>query len=98
MALKIINNHGVLEIKGSIINKNVQNVKNHFENMLSKYEQVIVSLDYVQNIDQKGVEMLTKMYNNAMKINKVFYIIGKENKIVRNAFGKSSYVLKSDFV
>ena len=98
MQLQITNNQGILEIKGTIMNKNVQKVKNHFENILLKYERVIISLDHVQKIDAKGVAVLTKLHNNAMKFNKIFCIIGKENKAVREAFGQASYVLRSDFI
>ncbi len=98
MALKITNNYGVFEINGSIIAENAKSLQHHFEQLLFTSDSVILSVDNVKKIDASGVSALTNLYKRAMKSNKIFYIIGKENKKVQKAFGKVNYILRGDFV
>ncbi len=98
MALRITNNYGIIEITGNIVGENIRSLKKHFEQLLTKSDQIILSVDHVNKIDASGVQMLTTLYKNAMKRNKVFCIIGKENKNIKDAFGHVSYILRSDFV
>ncbi|WP_298545068.1 STAS domain-containing protein [uncultured Aquimarina sp.] len=98
MALQIKNNYGIIEISGSIVGENTRSLKQHCEQLLSKSDQIILSVDHVSKIDASGVQVLTTLYRNAMKLNKIFCVIGKENKNIRNAFGKVNYILRSDFV
>ncbi|WP_281989207.1 STAS domain-containing protein [Aquimarina aggregata] len=98
MALRITKNQEVFEIKGNIVAENARSVQHHFEKLLFHSEKVVVCLDKVKKIDAFGVNVLTRLFKNAMKNNKIFFIIGKENKIVRQAFGNVNYILRSDFV
>ena len=98
MAIQIIKNQEIFEIKGNIVAENVASLQHHFEKLLTKTDKVIVCIDNVKKIDASGVLTLTKLFKNAMKNNKIFYVIGKENKKIKTAFGKVSYQLKSDFV
>ncbi len=98
MALQITNNQGIFEINGSIVAENAKSLQHHFEQLLFTKDKVILSVDFVNKIDNSGVNALTNLYKRAMKSNKVFYIIGKENNKVKNAFGKVNYMLRSDFV
>ncbi|WP_109302572.1 STAS domain-containing protein [Aquimarina sp. AU474] len=98
MALKITNNQGIFEIKGSIVRENASSLKRHFEQLLHTSDKVILCVDKVKKIDVTGVNVLTTLFKNAMKNNKVFFVIGKENEKVRKAFGDCSYVLRNDFV
>ncbi|KAA1243288.1 STAS domain-containing protein [Aquimarina sp. RZ0] len=96
MALQITNNYGILEIDGDIKGNNVKSLKKHFEYLLQNKDQVILSLERVKKIDISAVDLLTRLHKKAMSLNKVFYIIGKNNAIINKAFGKNSYVLKND--
>ena len=98
MALQITNNQDVFEIKGNIVAENARSLQHHFEELLFNSEKVIVCLDKVKKIDAFGVNVLSALFKNAMKNNKIFFIIGKENKIVSNAFGTVNYILRRDFV
>jgi len=98
MALQITNNYGILEINGSIIKENTSALKNYFENLLGSTDRIILSVDHVKKIDSSGVQVLTKLYKKAILENKIFCIIGKENKVAQKAFGKVNYILRSDFV
>lgn len=97
MALQITNNHGIFEINGSLMNKNTLSLESHFRQLMNHNERIVISLEKVKNIDTYGVRVLTNLYKNAIKSNKVFYIIGKENNKVKNAFGKVNYILRNDF-
>ncbi len=98
MALEITNNYGIMELSGNLIRENTRSLKKHFEQLLVKSDRVILSVDRVTKIDASGVQVLTTLYKNAMKHNKIFFIIGKENKKIQKAFGKVNYILRSDFV
>jgi len=97
MALQITNNQGIFEINGKIIAENAKSLQHHFEHLLFCNDMIILSVDKVKRIDASGVTVLTNLYKKAMKSNKVFYIIGKENKKVKKAFGKVNYILRRDF-
>jgi anti-anti-sigma regulatory factor len=98
MALQITKNQGIFEIKGNIVAENSKSLQHHFEKLLFNSDKVILCIDKVKKIDASGVTVLTKLFRNAVKNNKIFYIIGKENKKVCNAFGNINYMLRSDFV
>ncbi|TSE10237.1 MULTISPECIES: STAS domain-containing protein [Aquimarina] len=98
MALQITKNHEIFEIKGSIVAENAQSLQHHFEQLLFNCDKVILCIDKVKKIDAFGVTVLTKLFRNAMKNNKIFFIIGKGNKKVSKAFGSVSYILRNDFV
>ncbi|PKV53028.1 STAS domain-containing protein [Aquimarina sp. MAR_2010_214] len=98
MALRITKNQGIFEIKGSIVAENTKSLQHHFEKLLFNADKVVVYMDKVKKIDASGVSVLTKLFRKAMESNKIFHIIGKENKKVSNAFGKVNYILRSDFV
>ncbi|MBQ0733836.1 STAS domain-containing protein [Aquimarina celericrescens] len=98
MALQITNNQGVFEINGNIISENSKSLQSHFEQLLHKTDSVFISVDNVKKIDVSGINVLTKLYKSAMKNNKIFFIIGKENEVVKKAFGKVNYILRSDFL
>ncbi len=98
MALRITKNQGVFEIKGSIVAENAKSLQHHFEKLLFNSDKVILCVDKVKKIDISGVAVLTKLFRSAVESNKIFHIIGKENKAVREAFGKVNYILRSDFV
>ncbi|WP_108868913.1 STAS domain-containing protein [Aquimarina aquimarini] len=98
MALKITKNQGIFEIRGSIIAENAQSLHHHFEKLLFTSDKVILCMDKVKKIDKSGVSVLTKLFRNAVENNKIFYIIGKQNSKVKNAFGNVSYILRNDYV
>ena len=98
MALQITQNQEVFEIKGSITAENAKSLQHHFEKLLCSLNKVIICLDKVKKIDSSGVTVLNKLFRNAVENKKILYIIGKENKKVSAAFGKVSYILRSDFV
>lgn len=96
MAIKITQNQGIYEINGSIVAENAQSLQDHFEKLLFSVDKVVLCIDKVKKIDASGVAVLTRLFRNAVKNDKVFYIIGKENKKVSKAFGSVNYILRND--
>ena len=98
MALHITSNQGVFELNGNIVGKNAISLQHHFEHLLFTKDMVVLSVDHVKKIDSYGIQVLTSLYRRAMKNNKIFYIIGTENKRLQKAFGKVNYILRRDIM
>ncbi|WP_025741603.1 STAS domain-containing protein [Aquimarina pacifica] len=98
MAFKITNNQGILEVNGNIIGENTVFMRSYFEELLSDTDKIVLSLDHVKTIDLNGVEAVTTLCKKAMELNKIFYVIGKDNRSISNAFGKMNYILRHDFI
>ena len=73
-------------------------LQQHFRQLLNQSEKVVISLEKVKQIDTYGVRVLTNLHKMAMKNNKIFCVIGGDQKNIRQAFGSANYVLRSDFV
>jgi len=98
MALQIKKNNGIYEIYGNILLENIYSLRNHLEHLLAVSDQVILSIDNVKRIDAQAVSTLTEIHKHAMELNKIFWVIGKGNRIVKKAFGRNNYVLRNDFL
>ncbi|WP_027395030.1 STAS domain-containing protein [Aquimarina latercula] len=98
MALKITNNYGVYELEGNVEGTNTMSLKHHFEQLMSSSEKIVLSLEKVRRIDAYGIQVLTNLYNRAIKNNKIFYMIGSENDMINKAFGKMNIILKKNFL
>ncbi|GAA0711084.1 STAS domain-containing protein [Aquimarina litoralis] len=96
MALKITHRYGIFELEGNVVGKNALSVKNHFEQLMLSSEQIVLSLDKVKRIDTQGIQVLSNLYRRAVKNNKIFYLIGAENAIIKKAFGKVNYVIRKE--
>jgi len=98
MAFQINNNQGIFEIKGLLNTQNIGSMKNYFEALIENTKDIIISLDKIKEIDNEAVRCLTALYKKAMLKNKVFYIIGIENKKVSDLFKeeKMFYALRRD--
>ncbi|MBW1297941.1 STAS domain-containing protein [Aquimarina litoralis] len=98
MALKITNKYGIFELEGNVVGKNALSLKHHFEQLMVSSEQIVLSLDKVKRIDPQGIQVLSNLYRRAIKNNKIFYLIGSENDIIKKAFGKVNYMIRKDFL
>ncbi|MVO08920.1 STAS domain-containing protein [Flavobacterium sp. TP390] len=98
MALHITNNQGIFEINGLLNATNTGLISNYFETIIDKEKMITISLDKVKDIDKVAVKCLGTLYKKAIVKNKIFYIIGSENKKVRDQFKeqKMFYVLRRD--
>ncbi|NJM80048.1 MAG: STAS domain-containing protein [Flavobacterium sp.] len=98
MTLEITNNQGIFEINGLLNAQNTSSIKSYFENLIENNKTVTISLDKINDIDKVAAKCLGSLYRKAISMNKVFYIIGSENKKVRDLFKaeKMFYVLRRD--
>lgn len=98
MAFQISNNQGIFEINGLLNAQNVNSMSNYFEALIESTRIITISLDKINDIDKAAVKVLGSLYKKAITNNKVFYIIGSENKKVRDLFKqeKMFYVLRRD--
>ena len=98
MALQITNNSGIFELNGFLNAQNTYSIKNYFEKLIESNKAVTISLDKINDIDKVAVKCLASLYKKAITTNRVFYIIGSENKKVRDVFKeeKMFYVLRRD--
>lgn len=98
MALQIKNNNGILEIEGDLNAQNSNSLKNYFNEIIHQSNFIILSLNKITAIDKPAFNTIIALYKNALSRNKVFYIIGKENKKVSNIFAKenANFLLKTN--
>lgn len=97
MALQIKNNKGILEIEGDLNAQNSNSLKNYFNEVIQQSNFITLSLNKITTIDKPAFNTIISLYKNALSKNKVFYIIGKENKKVSNIFAaeNANFLLKS---
>lgn len=98
MALQITNNSGIFEINGLLNTQNTGSMKKFFESLIDNEKPVTISLDKIKDIDKHAVNCLGCLYKKAISKNQIFYIIGSENKKVRDLFReqKMFYALRRD--
>jgi anti-anti-sigma regulatory factor len=78
--LQIKENNGIFQLTGNLVAGSTRSLNNHMNLLLDKRENVILSLDKIDAIDQSGVSLLKKLYKKAISKNVFFYVIGRENK------------------
>lgn len=99
MELQILYTQGVFQITGNFTGTKTQNVKTRFNTALNQYEEVILCLEKVTNIDKKAVVVLQEIYNKASKRSKVLFVLGKMNKKIVPIFTetRTSYLFRNDY-
>lgn len=100
MALQITNNLGIFEINGLLNAQNTGSMKKYFESLIDSEKPVTISLDKIKDIDKQAVYCFGYLYKKAISKNQIFYIIGSENKKVRDTFKEEKlfYVLRRDIL
>jgi len=86
MAIQITYNAGVYEIGGMLTSQNNNTLKNEVEALVDYSNGMVLSLNKVQDIDSEAVKCIESLYNKAWGNDKMFYIIGTENKKVSEQF------------
>ncbi|MVO08921.1 hypothetical protein GOQ30_07055 [Flavobacterium sp. TP390] len=97
MALQIIQNAGVLEIKGDLTAQNTNSLKNYFDALFVRSSFIMISLNEVNDMDKACFNLLMDFYQKAVEKNKVFYIINECNLKVAHWFQseKKDFLLQS---
>ncbi|WP_367773187.1 STAS domain-containing protein [Flavobacterium sp. WC2421] len=86
MAIQITYNAGVYEINGTLVSQNGNALKSHIETLLNFSKGIVISLNKVLEIDSEAVKSIESLYNKAWGNDKMFYIVGMENKKVSDLF------------
>jgi anti-anti-sigma regulatory factor len=86
MAIQITYNAGVYEIYGMLNSQNSNALNSHIENLMEHSKGIVLSLNKVLEIDSEAIKCITSLYNKAWGRDKMFYIIGMENKKVSEQF------------
>ncbi len=99
MKLQIINTSGTFEVIGNFTLENTDLVKDHFNYLLDHYEEVVMSLKKVKQIDQKAIKVLKDIYAKANRRSKILFVLGKENNAIAKAFknNKATHIFREDY-
>jgi len=99
MKLHIENKSGTFEVIGNFTSNHTQQVKDHFDYLLDHYEEVVMCLHQVKNIDTHALQVLNYVYQKASNRSKVLFILGKGNPIVTNALKNHqlSHIFRNDY-
>jgi len=99
MKLQIQNTLGTYEVIGNFTSDNTQKVKDQFNYLLDHYQEVVLSLDKVNRMDKKAVQVLDYIYHKALKRSKILFVLGKENPVAVQALTtyQRSYIFRHDY-
>lgn len=86
MAIQIKYEAGVYEITGFLNSQNMESLKNHFEALIENSKGIVLSLKKVLDIDSNAINIIASLYRKAWLSDKMFFIIGMENKKVNEQF------------
>ena len=98
--LQINYSQGIFEIEGKLAAENVKSLKHHVETLLNAGKDVILSLDKLEKIDASGINVISNLYKKAIRNNKIFYVIGRDNKKIAKALKrpKLRYIVRRDIL
>ncbi|WP_378178673.1 STAS domain-containing protein [Aquimarina sp. SS2-1] len=99
MELQIHNTNGRIEIKGNFTSGNVNKVKDYFNYLLDHYEEVVMCLNNVHQVDKSALKVLKNIYAKAQKRSKVLFVLGKGNKKVFRALKRNqlTHIFRNDY-
>jgi len=82
MALKITDENGIFIIEGSINYATYKLFTNQLNSLMNNNKNVVINIDKVNHLDNKGLSILRKFYLHALRDNKKISIIGLGNKVM----------------
>lgn len=99
MNLQIINNKGTYEISGNLTRPNIEIVQEKFNHLLNHYDEIIMSLDHIEKIDDFGIEILKQLRLKALKRSKILFVLLRSNRQLLSKLKnkKSVYILREDY-
>ncbi len=99
MELQIHNKQGTFEVIGNFTSKNTEKVRDHFNYLLDHYEEVVMCLKKVKEIDQNALNTMNEIYKKASRRSKILFVHGKENKAIANAFinNQLAHIFRNDY-
>ncbi len=100
MALEIKENRGIFEILGNVSSQNLGALKIYFESALEQTNEMVISLEGIEHLDNSAALFFEKFYLEAVRQNKVVHLVGKQNKEITTTLNETNtnYILSSDRV
>jgi len=80
MVLEISNCDNCYKLKGSLTENNLQTFIRTFKDVFNKINHLTIDIEGLNSIDREGVNMLTRIHNEALANKKKLTIIGLGNK------------------
>ena len=98
MALQITETYGVTKLFGTLNSQNMKSLMCHLKEILKEKEILTLSLDNIDRIDNSAALQLEEMYRRAPKEDRVFTLVGKENKLIAAVLKATNtdYILSDD--
>lgn len=88
MALSITKQSGIYEINGVLNSQNMNSLKHYFELLIEQSVYIKMSLNKIIDLDSNGVQFISSLYRIAVEKNKIFFIVGLNNKELVSLFKK----------
>lgn len=88
MALAITKQSGIYEISGALNSQNMNFLKHYFELLIEQSAYIKMSLNKIIDLDSNGVQFISSLYRRAVEKNKIFFIVGLNNKELVALFKK----------
>ena len=90
MALQILEKEGTFHLQGNLNSSTTRSFIIHFEKMINSVQNVKINIEKIKNIDESGENAFKTLIALAMRNNKLFYIVGEENKEIYEEYLYSS--------
>lgn len=88
MALSVTKQSGIYEISGALNYQNMKSLKHYFELLIEQSSYIKMSLNKIIDLDNNGVQFISSLYRKAVENNKIFFIVGLNNKKLVALFKK----------
>lgn len=76
MDLEITNYNNRFKLKGTLNKLNLRTFNAHFAHIFDKFEDVLLDIEQLENVDRYGVMALAKLHNESITKSKSLSIIG----------------------
>ena len=95
MNFQIINNQGVFELHGQLVNEYSEEAFECLNTLLDSYYEIVICLKSLTKIDESGLALMHFVSEKAQKRSKTLFVLGIQNKRILKKFKSAN--LKSIF-
>ncbi len=98
MAIEVQERGDLYEVRGCLTKKDVGSARAYFNSLLETKEVLLISLEYLEELDQEAALFLESFYREAASHNKVALFFGSHNDAVVATMraSKTDYILSAD--
>ncbi|PQJ15916.1 STAS domain-containing protein [Aureicoccus marinus] len=79
MAIEILEHKGIFEIFGTLRAHNLGALQIYFDLMIEKYDDLVIRLDRLEELDVSAALYLEKLHEKARSMNKRVTLVSQEN-------------------